>query len=62
MNRNQILDVIKQLACSQGFYSRMYRTLMDIKQNNIDAFNDYMSELEEQNFGDAVDMILYFEC
>ena len=61
MKRNQILSVIKSLASSQGFYSKLYRSLKDAEVNNFDAYDSYLSLLEEQNFGDAVDLILFLE-
>lgn len=53
MNREQILQTIKSLAQSQGFYGRLYEQIVD-----NDEVLDY---LEQQNFTDAVDMILFFE-
>lgn len=61
MNRDEIMDVIKMLASSQGFYSGMYGALCDMKNSDPDEFDRNMSILEEQNFGDAVDVVLYFE-
>lgn len=53
MNRDEILNTIKSLASSQGFYGRLYEQLYD----NDDA----LEYLERQNFQDPVDMILFFE-
>lgn len=53
MDRNEILDSIKSLASSQGFYGRLYEQLYD----NDDA----LEYLEQQNFKDVVDMILFLE-
>jgi len=57
MNREQILDAIKTLAMSQGFYGRLYERLTDGTLES-DSFLDLM---EEQNFGDTVDMVLWLE-
>jgi hypothetical protein len=57
MNREQILDAIKTLAMSQGFYGRLYERLTDGTCES-DSFLDLM---EEQNFGDIVDMVLWLE-
>ena len=62
MNMNQILSTIKELANSQGFYGRMYHNIMELKQNSPSDYDLLVEELEGQNFKDAVDMILYFEC
>lgn len=53
MNREQILNNIRMLSNSQGFYCRLYN---DIKDN--DEALDY---LEQQNFKDVVDLILFLE-
>lgn len=61
MNRDEIMDTIKMLASSQGFYSRMYSSLCEMRDNDPDEFDRNMTILEEQNFGDAVDMVMFFE-
>ena len=55
------MDTIKMLASSQGFYSRMYSNLCEMRDNDPDEFDRNMTILEEQNFGDAVDMVMFFE-
>ena len=62
MSREQIIGAIKSLASSQGFYSRLYRDFMELFNNDADRYDEVMSYLEEQNFGDAVDMVMFFEC
>lgn len=61
VNRDEIMDAIKMLASSQGFYSRMYSSLCEMRDNDPDEFDRNMTILEEQNFGDAVDMAMFFE-
>jgi len=62
MKRVQIISIIKDLARSQGFYGRLYRAIEDAKENNPDAYEDFMTELEAQNFSDSLDLVLYLEC
>lgn len=62
MNREDILNAITELSYSQGFYGRLLRDIMEIKHEDEDQYEDLMAELEAQNFSDAVDMILFFEC
>lgn len=57
MNRQQILDAISTMAKSQGFYRRLY----DFLTNGSTAAEKEMVKLEEQNFGDIVDMVLFIE-
>lgn len=54
MTKEQILDAIKSLAMSQGFYGRLLR--------NIDENPAILDELEEQHFKDSLDMVLFLEC
>lgn len=62
MKMNDILDAIKELSYSQGFYGRLYRDLKAIYENDVERFEAIKEELEAQNFKDVVDMVLYFEC
>ena len=57
MNRKQILSTIKDLAMSQGLYGRMYEFLT----SGTDEAEDTLTILEEQNFGDTVDMVMFIE-
>ena len=57
MNREQILDAIKTLAMSQGFYGRLYERLTDGTWES----DSFLGLMEEQNFGDTVDMVLWLE-
>lgn len=61
MNRDEIMDAIKMLASSQGFYSRMYSSLCELRDNDPDEFDRNMSILEEHNFGDTVDLVMFLE-
>lgn len=58
MNREQILDAIRSLAASQGFYGRLYERLTDGSEEAEDA----LTLMEAQNFGDVVDMVMWLEC
>lgn len=62
MNRNEILTAIAELAYSQGFYGRLLNNLLEMRENDPDTFDVTMTMLEEQNFGDRLDMVLFFEC
>lgn len=57
MNKQEILNSIKSLASSQGFYGRLYEQLTDESEDS----ERFLSELEAQNFKDSVDLILYLE-
>lgn len=59
MKREEIMEIIKSLASSQGLYSRLYRDLMELDE---DEYDEVMTELESQNFKDGVDLVMFIEC
>ena len=58
MKREEIMETIKSLAGSQGFYGRLYRDLMELDE---DEYDEVMTELESQNFKDGVDLVMFIE-
>lgn len=58
MNKKQILEAIRSLAASQGFYGRLYERLTD----GSEEAEDTLTLMEEQNFGDVADMVMWLEC
>lgn len=61
MNIDQILDEIKSLSHSQGFYGRLYERLMEIKNTDEEEWRFTVEELESRKFKDTLDMVMYFE-
>lgn len=57
MNKKEILEMVKSLASSQGFYTRLYQYLSEGSEES----EEYLDMLEEKNFKDSVDLILYLE-
>lgn len=57
MNKEQILNAIKELAQSQGLYGRLYRDLTD----GSEQAEIMLNILVEQNFKDKVALVLYIE-
>lgn len=53
MNEQQILDAVRELAMSQGFYGRLLQSLQED--------HDALVYLAAQKFGDVLDMILFLE-
>lgn len=62
MKMEDILNAIRELASSQGFYRRLLRDLTELKENDLESYNSIKEELESQKFADTLDMIMYFEC
>lgn len=61
MKMKDILNAIKELANSQGFYGRLLRDLTELQQNDLESYNNIKEELESQNFHDTLDLIMYLE-
>ena len=57
MKKTEILQLVKSLANSQGFYTSLYQYLSEGSKES----EDYLNMLEEKNFKDSIDLILYFE-
>ena len=58
MNINEILSIIRGLACSTGLYGRIYNDIMGMPE---DERNDYFAYLESLNFSTDLDVVLFFE-
>ena len=56
MNKKEILENIRILAASQGFYGRLYQSIMESNEKE-----NILQYLENQNFTDAIDLILFLE-
>ena len=62
MKMNEIINVIEMLSHSQGFYGRLLRSILELKQENETGYNELKHYLESQNFSDSLDVIMFFEC
>ena len=59
MNREEMRQVFEDLAMSQGLYGRLLRSIDEMYEEDREKV---WSDLESQNFKDAVDLILFIEC
>lgn len=59
MNKHDILQTIRNLANSSGFYSRLNREINEMSCKERDEF---LTMLENQSLEDEVDLILYLEA
>lgn len=57
MKRQEILDTIKTLASSQGFYGRLYEQIITAENKD-----EILTTLEKENFKDTLDLVFFFEC
>ena len=62
MKMNQIMDLITELSYSQGFYGRLKRSILELKEYDPCSYENLVEEWESKNFKDSIDFILYIEC
>lgn len=58
MKFEEILEVIKALSKSQGYYGRLLRNIENMNKHELETIK---KELERKNFKDSLDLILYLE-
>lgn len=58
MSFQECINIIRILACSQGFYGRLLRDIMELSAEEKEALK---KEWESQNFRTAIDFIEYIE-
>lgn len=55
-------DFVASLSHSQGFYSRLYRDLLELENNDTESLEKLKRTIEEQHFTDTLDFIYWLEC
>ena len=56
-----ILNTIEDLRHSQGFYGRLYASLMEDIKYNKENISDFLNNSELPKFKDSLDVIMYLE-
>lgn len=59
MSGEQAIAVIRNLASSQGFYGRLLNTIENFTDEEMEEWNEI---IENQEFTDDLDLILWLEC
>ena len=62
MKAREIIATIRNLARRDDFYANIYKKLFTLCKADLETFNLFMEKLEAENFADATDLVLYFEC
>ncbi|MDE6401922.1 MAG: hypothetical protein K2L54_04840 [Clostridiales bacterium] len=57
-NHRLFASTIIELMNSQGFYGRLYRTVNSLSD---DGYETLYGQLEQQNFNDSIDVVLWLE-
>ena len=58
---DQVIEVIEMLSHSQGYYGRLLRDIMYIKENDPEKFDDFKFIIERKGFTNPVDVFMFFE-
>lgn len=58
---NDVINILIELSHSQGFYGRLLRDLSEIKKYEPERFDLIVTEIESQEFTNALDIVMYFE-
>lgn len=57
----QVIDVVRMLSNSQGYYGRLLERILYLKEYEPEAFEEFKEVVEDQQFKDPVDVVLFFE-
>lgn len=57
----QVIKLVKDLSYSQVFYGRLLERILYMKEYEQENFERFKEIIEEQEFKDPVDVVLFFE-
>ena len=57
----EVVNVIEMLSYSQGFYGRLLDEILYIEENEPNKYEVFKQIIEQQEFKDPVDVVLFFE-
>ena len=57
-NFNFMIQTIKSLSYSQGFYGRLYRDIAELNQESIDEMIQKLPDFKK----DSLNVVFFFEC
>lgn len=58
---DDVMDIIIDLSYSQGFYGRLLRDIAELRDEDENLFQNFVEEIESQNFTSSFDVVMYFE-
>lgn len=58
---DKVIEVISDLAKSQGFYGRLLENLLEAKEYNSQAYEEIKNVVESAKLKDPVDVVMFFE-
>ena len=57
----KVIEVVQMLSRSQGFYGRLLEEINYIQEYEPEKFETFKEIIEEQEFTNPVDVVLFFE-
>lgn len=58
---DQVIEVVEMMSHSQGFYGRLLKDIMYMKENDVDKFEEFKELIELMGFENPVDVVMFFE-
>ena len=58
---NDVINVLIELSHSQGFYGRLLNSIYELMEYEPERFDMLVEEIENANFRNSLDVIMYFE-
>lgn len=58
---NDVLNVLSELSHSQGFYGRLLRDIYELMEYEPERFDMFVEEIENADFRNPLDVVMYFE-
>ena len=58
---DRVIKLVKDLSYSQGFYGRLLERILYMKEYEQENFERFKEIIEEQEFKDPVEVVLFFE-
>ena len=56
-----VVDIIIMMSHSQGFWGRLLECIFEMEKEDVDAYDNFVSIIEEQQFTNMYDVVRYFE-
>lgn len=56
-----VIDIIIMMSHSQGFWGRLLECIFEMEKEDVDAYDNFVSVIEEQQFTNMYDVVRYFE-
>lgn len=56
-----VINIIITMSRSQGSWGRLLECIFEMKKEDVDAYDNFVSVIEEQQFTNMYDVVRYFE-